>query len=85
MKILKEGDYFESADLSLVAALCCHGFRVETIQKKTYGNRSVFLLLREKGLDDCVQAFWAHSLQVDPLSYFSILRELKTRLYQPME
>ena len=79
-KYLKEDRYFQSADLSLVAALMSFGYSIEVIDR-TGGNRAVFYIDRDKFLDDKVQAFWAHTLTVDPLAYFNCLKEAKTRLY----
>ncbi|MDO8569476.1 MAG: hypothetical protein Q7R89_01700 [bacterium] len=80
MNYLNENDYFQSADLSLVAALMSFGYSIETIDR-TDGSRAIFLIARDKFLDEKVQAFWAHTLTVDPLAYFNCLKEAKTRLY----
>jgi len=79
-KLLKENDYFESADLSLIGALSCYGYQPEAINRKT-PTRATFLIRRDKKLDELVQLFWAHELRIDPLLYFNCLREIKTRLY----
>lgn len=80
MKYLNENDYFQSADLSLVAALMSFGYSIEGIDRADPG-RAVFHIERDKFLDEKVQAFWSHSLTVDPLAYFNCLKEAKTRLY----
>lgn len=77
---MNENDLFETSDLSLVAALRCFGAVIEGVNRGSA--RAVFSLRREKGLDQLVQAYWAHSLQVDPLLYFNCLKEAKTRLYE---
>ncbi len=74
-----ENDSFESSDLSLVAALCCFGAVIESVDRSV--PRAVFYIRREKGLDQLVQAFRSHSLQVEPLAYFNTLKEAKSRLY----
>jgi hypothetical protein len=74
-----ENDFFQSSDLSLVAALCCFGAVIESVDRSA--PRAIFYIRREKGLDALVEAFFAHTLQVDPLLYFNCLREAKTRLY----
>ena len=78
---MNENDLFETSDLSLVAALRCFGAVIEGVDHSS--PRAVFSLRREKGLDQLVQAFFAHSLEVDPLTYFNCLKEAKTRLYGP--
>ncbi len=78
---MDENDLFQtSSDLSLVAALCCFGAVIENVDRSA--PRAVFYIRREKGLDQLVQAFWAHELQVDPLVYFNCLKEAKSRLYE---
>ena len=72
--------YYETSDLSLVSALCCFGAKIEAVEHNN-GPRATFYIRREKGLDGLVEAFFAHTLQVDPLLYFNCLREAKTRLY----
>lgn len=76
-----ENDLFQSSDLSLVAALCCFGAVIESVDRSA--PRAVFSLRREKGVDALVEAFFGHALQVEPLSYFNALKEAKTRLYGP--
>lgn len=78
---LHENEYFETSDLSLVAALCCFGAVIESVDRSA--PRAVFYIRREKGLDGLIQGFWAHELQVDPLLYFNCLKEAKSRLYGP--
>ena len=79
-KTLKENDYFKHQDLSLVAALCCYGYQVEAIDKQN-PSKVIFLIKRDEQLDDLIQKYWTHQLQVDPMSYFNFLKELKTRIY----
>lgn len=85
MNTLKENDYFESSDISLITALCCYGYRIEAIKRPVHGDRATFVVPRERGLDKLTQGFWAHELLVDPLLYFNYLKEIKTRLYQTAE
>ena len=73
-------EYFESSDLSLVAALLSCGAKIEAVERNN-GPRATFCIRREKGLDELVQAFLTHSMQVDPLAYFNALKEAKSRLY----
>lgn len=77
---MDENEKYETSDLSLVAALCCFGATIAAVERGN-GSRAVFYLHHEKGLEGLVRAFWAHSLQVDPLTYFNCLKEAKTRLY----
>ena len=74
-----ENEYFESSDLSLVAALCCFGAVIDSVDRSS--PRAIFSIQHEKALNALVEAFFAHTLQVDPLTYFNCLKEAKSRLY----
>ena len=74
-----ENEQYETSDMSLVAALCCFGAVIESVDHSA--PRAVFYIRREKGLDQLVQAFHSHTLQVEPLAYFNTLKEAKSRLY----
>lgn len=74
-----ENESLESSDLSLVAALCCFGAVIESVDRSA--PRAIFFIRQEKGLDELVQEFHAHSLQVEPLTYFNALKQAKSRLY----
>jgi hypothetical protein len=81
MKKINENDVFQSSDLSLIATLLCFGYTIHAIDKSN-GFRVVFHIRKDEHLDEKVLGFWAHSLTVDPLTYFNYLKEVKTRLYQ---
>lgn len=82
MITINENDSFQSSDISLIAALLCQGAKIDSVERNN-GPRAVFFIRREKGLDDLVQAFLTHTMQVDPLVYFNALKEAKGRLYSP--
>lgn len=81
MKIIKEQIFFECSDISLASALFYFGYKIEAINKNN-PSRAIFVFERDGKLDELIQGFWAHSLEVDPLSYFNSLKEIKNRLYQ---
>lgn len=80
MKMINDNEYFQSSDLALVAVLLSFGYSIGAVGC-TNGPRMAFYVLRDQFLDEKVQAFWAHTLTVDPLVYFNCLKEAKTRLY----
>ena len=84
MKYPNENEYFETTDLNLANTICYFGGKIETIDKRD-PSRATFVIKRDKGLDNIVQGYWSHTLQVDPLTFFNYLRELKTRLRQQVE
>ena len=72
---------FETSDISLCATLHTLGFTLDFVDR-THPSKAVFVFSRKEGLDEAIQRYWAHSLLVDPLAYFSSLKEVKDRLYQ---
>ena len=82
MDSTNENELFCTSDLPLAATLLAHGARIEAVNRNN-GPRAIFCFRHEKGLDALVEAFWAHSLQVEPLRYFNALKEAKSRLYGP--
>ena len=72
--------YFESSDLSLCSALCCHGYEIEKIIKNN-SQKAIFLIRKDGKLEGLIKKFWAHQLKVDSLSYFNFLKEIKSRIY----
>lgn len=81
MKYLNENEFFETTDISLATTIYYFGAKIESIERAD-PSRAVFIFPRNKELDALIQGFWSHSLQVDPLTYFNALKEVKTRLYQ---
>lgn len=76
---MHDNDYFETSDLSLAAAILAFGATLDSVDSSS--PRAVFIFERTRELDAQVQAFWAHQLTVDPLTYYNCLKEAKTRLY----
>ena len=79
-KILKQDDYFQSSDIALCAALCCYGYRIETIDKQN-PRKAIFFIKKDEKLDDLIQKYWAHQLQAEAMGYFNFLKEIKARIY----
>jgi hypothetical protein len=68
------------SDLPLVAALLCHGAKIASVERNN-GPRATFYIAQEKGLNELVEAFYTHTLRVDPWAYFNCLKEAKNHLY----
>ena len=79
IKLLKQNDYFQSPDLNLCATLHYFGYCIEAINRQE--PKAVFLIKRDENLDNLIQQYWAHQLQVEPMGYFNSLKEIKARLY----
>jgi len=79
-KNISVNDFFETADLHLGSVLLTLGFNLDYIDKHD-PSKARFIFLREEGLDEAVQSFWARTLKLDPLSVLTNLKILKNRLY----
>lgn len=79
-ELTKQKNYFQSSDISLCATLCCYGYQIKSINKENT-NRAIFLIERDKKLDDLAGKYWTHQLRVEPVSFFNFLKEIKTRIY----
>lgn len=79
-EILQEKDFFKTSDICIISTLCCYGYQIEAIDKINC-SKANFLIKRDEGLDNLIQMYFTHQLKVEPLSFFSFLKEIKTRLY----
>jgi hypothetical protein len=75
---MDENEY-QTSDLSLVAALCTLGAKIDFVEHSS--PRSIFHIEHLDGLDRLVTDFYSRDLLVEPLAYFNALRDAKTRLY----
>lgn len=75
-------DYIEISDFSLVSVLVgCLGFPI--VKMKGDPNeypKVIFIFLKTKELEEAITGFWEGSLRVEPKSYWSALREIKSRI-----
>ena len=73
-------DLFETSDLNLSCVLLSLGYSLDSIDKSS-PSKAKFLFVRGEGLDEAIQAFWARTLQLEPLSVLTNLKIIKNRLY----
>jgi len=79
-KLLQEKDYLYSSDLCLCATLCCSGYAIEKVLRDN-PKKVVFVIKKDKNLDNLTNKYFSHELNVEPLRFFEFLRELKTMIY----
>ena len=77
---LSNQNYWRSSDLALCATLCCYGYCIETIDRRN-PSKAIFSIKKDERLDDLIQKYWAHQIQIEPMSYFNFLKEIKARIY----
>lgn len=78
--VFNEDEYFESADLALVAALVEHEFTPVRLDRSN-SRRVLFLFGDTEALQDAVTDYWLDKLTVNPKTYFDTLKHLKSRIY----
>lgn len=79
-KTLQEKNYLFSSDLCLCATLCTLGYAIEKVMRDN-PQKVVFVVKKDKNLDDLTRKIFSHELNVEPLKFFGCLRELKTLIY----
>lgn len=77
---IKESDLYNTTDLGLASALCCHGYRIESMDRQN-PSRAIFFIKRDEKLDDAVKSYFTHQMQVEPLMFTNYLKEIKNRIY----
>lgn len=78
-EILKENDFYRTADLALSATIFLF-YPLEAIDKQD-PRKAQFLFKRVDGLDELIENYWRGDLKVEPQAYFNALRLIKARLY----
>lgn len=78
---MKHYELFKTSDLALCAVLCCYNYRIEEIEKTT-SPRAIFCIRKDEALDNLIKDYWSHKLSVEPIAFFSYLKEIKTQIYE---
>lgn len=78
-KILKENDFYRTADLALATTVFLF-YPLEAIDKQN-PRKAQFLFKRNSQLDELIESYWRGELKVEPQAYFNTLRVIKARLY----
>ena len=78
-QILKEKDFYRTADLALATAISLW-YPIEAIDKEN-PRKAQFVFRRKGELDKLIESYWRGELKVEPQAYFNALRVIKARLY----
>jgi len=71
---------FSSYDMGLCAGLVSIGYSLLRIDKSR-GAKALFLFENSEEIIEAAQQYWRGELQVDALSYFNALKNVKNQLY----
>jgi len=77
---MKNNEYYATADLSLITTLSLW-YPIEGIDK-TNSSKAIFFFKRDENLDKLLESYWRRELKVEPQSFFTQLKTIKTRLYE---
>ncbi len=73
-------DPFSSYDIGMSSGLVSVGFPLLRIDRNR-GTKALFLFENSEQLIESAQMYWRGELQVDALSYFNALKNIKNQLY----
>lgn len=76
---MNQNNYYSSSDLAMVTTLSLW-YPIETIEKSD-PHKAVFLFKKHQNLDKLVEEFWRGEVRVEPKTFFSQLKVIKSRLY----
>ncbi len=77
---MNENDSFETGDMPLAALLAYCGYSIEAIDKSDH-LRAEFTFGRDEKMAGIIQLYWRKQLKVEPIRYFSCIKEIKSRLH----
>ena len=76
-----DNQFYKTADLALVAVLLL--FIPDSLEVVDRGNpyRVLFCFGKSPELDSLVKRYWSRELQVEPLTFFNQIKQVKVRIY----
>lgn len=80
IKILSKNDYFSTSDLTLVVTLCYFGCKIKAVDRENV-TKIQFCFERSADLNKLIECFWKKELLVEPIAFFSLIKEIKSRIY----
>lgn len=79
-KLLSQNDYFFTSDLTLCVTLCYFGRKIEAVDREN-SLKVQFYFKRNADLDKLIEGFWKKELLVEPIAFFSLIKEIKSLIY----
>ncbi len=75
-----ENKLFQTSDLILATTLYALGFSIDHLNKEN-PTRVVFNFVKSDELDSTVHDFWADLIKINPKTFASCQKDLKSRIY----
>lgn len=73
-------NYFYTNCLDLSVTLLCKSYTLETIDTEPSG-KATFVFKNDKGIESVIDEYWQNKITVDPLTFVTIRKTLKSRIY----
>ncbi len=80
MQMEHEKDLYRVSDLALASTLLCLGCRLWATDRSDE-RRVSFVFERNEGLDEILENYWTGQLRVEPVAFFSAVKQAKNRIY----
>lgn len=77
---MEYNNHYETNNLGLATALVAIGSKLVRIDKTT-PTRAIFVFEDDGKIEQLVEEYWSNSLAVPALTYFDVIKQLKSRLY----
>ncbi len=72
---------FTTTDFNTIVVLSYFNYKIESIDKEN-PKRIKFYFKKNKNLETILNRFWKKELLVEPLVFFSLIKEIKSRIYE---
>jgi len=79
-----KNEEYKTSDMGIATTLLYFGFellRLEPHQERKNKKVFVFLESKEQPLEEFIMKYWNGELEVEPIKYFRVMKEIKARLY----
>ena len=72
---------FTTTDFNTITVLCYFDHKIEAINKEN-PKKVRFCFKKSKNLEIILSKFWKKELSVEPMAFFSLIKEIKSRIYE---
>ncbi len=72
--------YYYSNDIDVASTLICKGYELADITPVNH-NKATFVFRNHPAITDAVEGFWSNRIEVRPLEFANIRKNLKSRIF----
>lgn len=74
------GNFLRTTDICLGTALRCKGYKIVKIENDSL-TKLAFFFEKNKGINKTIDQYFEQKLLVEPIQFFTTLKQIKTRIY----